>query len=221
MANIKPLVYRTVILDCEPLAFTTDATSAFGQHSKPRLFCDSCTIFGVEIPKALFAVDGGQQMNDVTSPTAACTLTEFHLCGPDMAAELSFTIRCPVDPDLRTKLHDAIRDVRLGKAAESFIKFGQWNTNQEYKDDKVWAPAMQPAEGMVLTPVSNAGFQLDIGNGHFLGGSTVGRELAPITGYGFQIDRKSFDAPALDVVHAVSTEKGQYPLLSIDESAAS
>ncbi len=37
----------------------------------------------------------------------------------------------------------------------------------------------------------------------------------------FQIDRKSFDAAALDVVHALSTEKGQYALLSIDESAAS
>ncbi len=104
MANIKPLVARSVVVDCEPLAFITGETSAFGQHNEPRLFCDSCSVFGVEIPKALFAIDGGQQINDVTSPTAACTLTAFDLAGPQMAAGLTFQLRCAISPSLRTEL---------------------------------------------------------------------------------------------------------------------
>ncbi len=62
MANIKPLVSRSVVVDCEPLSFITGETSAFGQHNEPRLFSDSCTIFGVEIPKALFAIDGANKL---------------------------------------------------------------------------------------------------------------------------------------------------------------
>ena len=221
MANIKPLVSRSVVVDCEPLSFITGETSAFGQHNEPRLFSDSCTIFGVEIPKALFAIDGGQQINDVTSPTAACTLTAFDLAGPQMAAGLTFQIRCAISPALRTELETAISAVRKGDASDNTIKFGTWNENQEFKNDDVWAPAMCPPSGMVLTPISNDDFDLDLGDGHFMGGSTVSCELAPIMGMNFQIDRKSFDATALDVVHALSTEKGQYALLSIDESAAS
>ncbi|CAH0538605.1 type VI secretion system tube protein IglC [Vibrio marisflavi] len=221
MANIKPLVPRSVVVDCEPLSFTTGHKTAFGQHNEPRLFCDSCTIFGVEIPKALFCIDGGQEISDVTDATAACTLTEFKLAGPQMAAGLSFTIQCPISPALRTELETAISAVRKGDSSDNTIKFGTWNENQEFKNDDVWGPAMQPPASMVLTPISNSDFGLILGDGHFMGGSTVSCELAPVMGDGFQIDRKSFDAAALDVVHALSTEKGQYALLSIDESAGS
>lgn len=221
MANMKPLVPRSVVVNCEPLTISTDEGSAFGQHNRPRLYCDSCSIFGIDLPKALFAVDGGEEAVNVTEPTAACILVEFDLAGPGSSAGVSFTILGAVSPALRTELETAISSVHKGDSSDNTIKFGKWNEKQEFKNDEAWGPSMVPPEGMVLVPISNADFDLEIGDGHFMGGSTVSCELAPIMGDGFHIDRKSFAAAAIDVVHGTTTEKGQYPLLSIDESAAS
>ncbi|MCL9781021.1 hypothetical protein M9194_06230 [Vibrio sp. S4M6] len=217
MTAIRPLIYRSVVLDREPLAFSTEDRSAFGNHKQPRLFVDSCTVFGVTIPKVLFAIDGGEDAKAVTSPTAACTLTEFHLCDPDKTANLSFTIRCPMNAELRDKLERAIEAVRSGESTDNTIHFGNWNSKQELKDDGVWAPAMQPPCGLRLVPATDTLFELSIGEGHFMGGSSANYELAPISGYNFKVDRTSLKIPAFDVVHASSTERGQYALINIDE----
>ncbi len=39
-------------------------------------------------------------------------------------------------------------------------------------------PAMLPAEGMVLKPIDTSSFDLEVGEGHFMGGNTAMCELA-------------------------------------------
>lgn len=217
---MKPLVPRSVVVNCEPLALSTDEGSAFGQHNRPRLFCDSCSIFGIDLPKALYAVEGGEDAINVTEPTAACVLVDFELSSPGQAAGLSFTILGAISPTLRTDLETAIASVKKGEASDQTIKFGKWNEKQEFKNDDAWAPAMLPAEGMVLKPIDTSSFDLEVGEGHFMGGNTAMCELAPISGDNFIIDFESYKENSISVVHGESPAKGLYPLLSIDAAAA-
>jgi len=220
MASIEPKVARSVVLDAKPLSFKLGEADFAGSHSKARVWFDSLTILGQDMGKFLFAIDGGQNLNDVTSPTAACNLIEFHLSGPQMKASLEVTIGLPISPKMKTTLEGLISSVKKSEAKDTSIKFGKTNASQEYKNDDKWDVITDLSE-LVLVPVENSVFNIDFQQYGFLGGSTAAADYYIVTISGVMLDKANFSKAALDVVHGESTEKGQYGLLSIDEAASS
>ncbi|WP_119344751.1 type VI secretion system tube protein IglC [Facilibium subflavum] len=220
MSSIEPKVPRSVVLDAKPLSFRLGEADFAGSHSRPRVFFDSLTILGKDVGKYLFAIDGGQDLNEVTSPTAAANLIEFHLSGPQMKANLEITVGLPLSPSLKEELDSLISSVKKSEAQDVTIKFGATNQKQEYKNDDQWGKIVDLSE-LVVCPIENTGFNIDMQQYGFLGGSTASADYYILTITGIMIDKANFSKAALDVEHSNSTDKGQYGLLSIDESAAS
>ncbi|MBK2125035.1 type VI secretion system tube protein IglC [Fangia hongkongensis] len=219
MSNIEPKVPRSVVLDAKPLSFRLGEADFAGSHSRPRVWVDSCTILGQDMGKYLFAIEGGQDLNEVTSPTAAANLIEFHLSGPQMKANLEITIGLPLSPSIKEKIEALVSSVKKSEADDNTIKFGTVNTKQEYKNDDQWGQIVDISE-LVVTPIENSGFNIDMQQYGFLGGSTASADYYILTITGIMVDKSNFSKSALDVEHGNSTDKGQYGLLSIDESAA-
>ena len=217
--SLDAKVTRSVITDAKALSFKLEEASFAGAHSKPRIWFDKLEILGQDMGKFLFAIDGGQNINDVTSPTAAANLIEFHLAGPQMKASLEMTIGVPINPKLKTTLETLLSSVKKSEAKDTTIKFGDANKKQEYKNNEEWDIIVDLSD-LVLKPIDNSSFNIDFKRYGFLGGSTAEADYYILQITGVMIDKKNFTKKALDIVHGESTEKGQYSLLSIDDAAA-
>ncbi|MCL9781010.1 hypothetical protein M9194_06175 [Vibrio sp. S4M6] len=208
--NMEPMIDRSVVEESKNLSFTFNSLNAFSEDAVVRCWFDTVSIFGVELGKDLFALEGDQARSECNSPTAAAVLSAFDMAPPHETGSVMFEIHVALTAANKNALKTAIANVRKGKATDNTIVFGTPNESQELKNDGKWSFFFAPKQGLTLIPCDPRTVDLEIGNGELLGGTTADAPYTTITGFNFVIDGTTWKEVAIDVGHDSSSDKGLY-----------
>lgn len=202
-------ISRLNVTSGDPINVETRENAATTNGKGNRIFVDSLKIADEEIEKNIVALDGGEELTNADSATAAGVIIAIEIEPQTINPAISLTLGVMIDSSLKTTLEEKISKISSGSIEDIKVELGSTNENQEYKTDDKWGLIMD-LSSFELYPIADE-FSFEIHKTDILGQGKKGLAYHIIEMRGLTTDETK-----LDVCSAESTAKGVYKLSSQD-----